>query len=59
MNTINVTPEQIRVATKANLDAMIEIATAQFAAVESAQLRQRDTTEIEDCGFDSRFLAGA
>jgi hypothetical protein len=34
MNTMNLTPEQIRAATKANLDAIIEITTAQFSAVE-------------------------
>ena len=34
MNTINITPEQIRAAAKTNLDEMIEIATAQFNAVE-------------------------
>ena len=34
MNTMNLTPEQIRAATKANLDAILEISTAQFSAVE-------------------------
>ena len=34
MNTMNITPEQIRAAAKTNLDAIIEITAAQFNAVE-------------------------
>ena len=34
MNTMNITPDQIRAAAKTNLDAIIEITAAQFNAVE-------------------------
>lgn len=34
MNTLNVTPEQVRAATKANLEAVIEFANTQFTAAE-------------------------
>jgi phasin family protein len=34
MNTMNVTPEQVRAAAKANLEAVIEFANTQFAAAE-------------------------
>lgn len=34
MNTMNVTPEQVRAAAKANLEAVIEFANAQYAAAE-------------------------
>jgi|KBSSwiStaDraftv2_1062776.scaffolds.fasta_scaffold132197_4 phasin family protein len=61
MNTINVTPEQIRVATKANLDAMIEIATAQFAAVEKIANLQAVAIKsaFEDTLANVRSLASA
>ena len=59
MNTINVTPEQVRAATKSSLDAIIEIATAQFSAVEKIANLQAVALKsaFEDTMANARALA--
>ena len=61
MNTMNVTPEQARATTKANLDAIIEIATAQFNAVEKIANLQAVAIKsaFEDTIANVRALAAA
>jgi phasin family protein len=61
MNTINVTPEQVRAATKSNLDAIVEIATAQFNAVEKIANLQAVAIKsaFEDTVANARALAAA
>lgn len=61
MSTMNVTPEQVRAAAKTNLDAIVEIATAQFNAVEKiANLQAVAIKSIfEDTIANARALAGA
>jgi phasin family protein len=61
MNTINVTPEQVRAATKANLDAIVEIASAQFNAVEKIANLQAVAIKsaFEDTIANARALASA
>jgi len=62
VNSINnVTPEQVRAATKANLDAIIEIATAQFSAVEKIANLQAVAIKsaFEDTIANVRTLATA
>ena len=61
MNTMSLTPEQIRAATKANLDAIIEITTAQFSAVEKIANLQAVAIKsaFEDTIANVRALAGA
>ena len=59
MNTISVTPEQVRAATKTNLDAIIEIATAQFNAIEKIANLQAVAIKsaFEDTISNARALA--
>ena len=61
MNTMNITPEQIRAAAKTNLDAIIEITTAQFNAVEKIANLQAVAIKstFEDTIANVRALAGA
>jgi phasin family protein len=61
MNTMNITPEQVRAAAKTNLDAMIEITTAQFNAVEKIANLQAVAIKsaFEDTIANVRALAGA
>ena len=61
MNTMNLTPEQIRAATKANLDAILEITTAQFSAVEKIANLQAVAIKsvFEDSIANVRALASA
>ena len=61
MNTMNLTPEQIRTATKANLDAIIEVTTAQFSAVEKIANLQAVAIKsaFEDAIANVRALASA
>lgn len=61
MSTMNVTPEQIRAAGKANLEAIIEISTAQFAAVEKIGNLQAVAIKsaFEDTVANMRALATA
>jgi phasin family protein len=61
MNTMNLNPEQIRAATKASLDAIIEITTAQFSAFEKIANLQAVVIKsaFEDTIANVRALAGA
>ena len=61
MNTMNITPEQVRAAAKTNLDAMIEITTAQFNAVEKIANLQAVAIKsaFEDTIANVRALASA
>jgi phasin family protein len=61
MNTINVTPEQIRATGKANLEAVLELATTQFAAAEKIGNLQAVVLKsaFEDAIANLRALAGA
>jgi phasin family protein len=56
---MNVTPEQVRVTAKANLDAIIEIATTQFSAVEKIANLQAVAIKsaFEDTLANARALA--
>ena len=61
MNTMNLTPEQVRAASKANLEAIVEIANAQFGAVEKIANLQAAAIKsaFEDTIANVRALAGA
>lgn len=61
MDTMNITPEQVRAAAKTNLDAITEIATAQFNAVEKIANLQAVAIKsaFEDTIANVRALAGA
>jgi phasin family protein len=61
MNTMNITPDQIRAAAKTNLDAIIEITAAQFNAVEKIANLQAVAIKstFEDTIANVRALAGA
>jgi len=61
MNTMNVTPEQIRAATKANMEAVFEFASAQFAAAEKIGNLQAMAmkTAFEDALANVRALTTA
>ena len=61
LNTISVTPEQVRAAAKTNLEAIIEIATTQAAAVEKIANLQAVAIKsaFEDTIANVRALAGA
>jgi phasin family protein len=61
MNTMNTTPEQVRAASKANLEAIVEIANAQFGAVEKIANLQAAVIKsaFEDAIANVRALAGA
>ena len=61
LNTISVTPEQVRAAAKTNPEAIIEIATTQAAAVEKIANLQAVAIKsaFEDSVANVRALAGA
>ncbi|MGH8674859.1 MAG: phasin family protein [Burkholderiales bacterium] len=61
MSTMNVTPEQVRAASKANLEGIIEIATTQFAAAEKIGNLQAIAVKsaFEDTIANVRALAAA
>ena len=61
MNTISLTPEQVRAAAKANLEAILEITTTQFGAVEKIANLQAVAIKsaFEDTVANARALAGA
>ena len=61
LNTISVTPEQVRAAAKTNLEAIIEIATTQAAAVEKIANLQAVAIKsaFEDTVANVRALTGA
>lgn len=56
-----VTPEQIQAATKANVDAMLSLATSQFAALEKFASLNANAVKaaFEDSIANARALAGA
>jgi phasin family protein len=56
-----VTPEQIQAATKANVDAMLSLATSQFAALEKFASLNANAVKaaFEDGIANARALAGA
>ena len=60
-NTMNLTPEQVRAASKANLEAIVEIANTQFSAVEKIANLQAAVIKsaFEDTVANVRALAGA
>jgi len=61
MDTIPATPEQVRVAAKANVEAVIEFANAQFAAAEKIGNLQAMALKsaFEDALANARALVGA
>lgn len=61
LNTMNLTPEQVRAAAKTNLEAILELANAQFAAVEKIANLQTVAIKsaFEDTVANARALAGA
>jgi len=61
MSTMNVTPEQIQATNKANLEAIIAVTTAQFAAAEKIGNLQAIAikTTFEDTVANVRALASA
>jgi len=61
MTTMNVTPEQVRAAAKANLEAAIEFANAQFAAAEKISNLQAVALKsaFEDALANVRALTAA
>ena len=61
MNTISVTPEQVRAAAKANLEAVLELVTTQFAAAEKISNLQAIALKsaFEDTIANVRALSGA
>ena len=61
MNPISLTPEQVRAAAKANLDAILEITTTQFSAVEKIANLQAMAMKsaFEDTIANVRALTGA
>src|SRR5262245_16741533 len=56
-----VTPEQIQATTKANVDAMLSLATSQFAAIEKFATLNANAVKavFEDSLANARALAGA
>ena len=56
-----VTPEQIQATTKANVDAMLSLATSQFAAIEKFASLNANAVKaaFEDSIANARALAGA
>lgn len=56
-----VTPEQIQATTKANVDAMLSLATSQFAAIEKFATLNANAVKaaFEDSIANTRALAGA
>jgi phasin family protein len=56
-----VTPEQIQATTKANVDAMLSLATSQFAAIEKFATLNANAVKaaFEDSIANARALAGA
>jgi phasin family protein len=58
---MNVTPEQIQATTKANMEAMLSLATAQFAAIEKFANLNASVIKaaFEDSIANARALAGA
>lgn len=56
-----VTPEQIQAATKANVEAMLSLATSQFAAIEKFASLNANAAKaaFEDSIANARALAGA
>ena len=58
---MNVTPEQIQATTKANMEAMLSLATAQFAAIEKFANLNANVIKaaFEDSIANARALAGA
>ena len=61
MSTMNVTPEQVRAASKASFEGIVEIAAAQFAAVEKIANLQAIAMKsaFEDTIANVRALAAA